>query len=297
MEMRQLRYFVSAATHLNFTKAAKECFIVQTAMTQQIANLEKELGVKLFERQSRGLSLTAAGEAFLADAREILAHSQRSREKMAAFQGGYTDLLQIGHHGELFRRDLPRALQLFRSHSPQTKVMLYQLPRSGLLSGVREGQLDLAFMTRTSALDKFDKWIDWKILGREDMMLAVAADHPLAARQEITMAEVDSLPRAWLFWGSEEGRPIGMPEEGSTARVYGAMEDHASMEVLIESGYCVGLWTRRVCQNRERAGLRFIPVTDFPQLAEATALWRREGLSPSGALFLHLMEEQFAGEK
>lgn len=297
MEMRQLRYFVSAATHLNFTKAAKECFIVQTAMTQQIANLEKELGVKLFERQSRGLSLTAAGEAFLADAREILAHSQRSREKMAAFQGGYTDLLQIGHHGELFRRDLPRALQLFRSHSPQTKVMLYQLPRSGLLSGVREGQLDLAFMTRTSALDKFDKWIDWKILGREDMMLAVSADHPLAARQEITMAEVDSLPRAWLFWGSEEGRPIGMPEEGSTARVYGAMEDHASMEVLIESGYCVGLWTRRVCQNRERAGLRFIPVTDFPQLAEATALWRREELSPSGALFLHLMEEQFAGEK
>lgn len=111
------------------------------------------------------------------------------------------------------------------------------------------------------------------------------------------MAEVDSLPRAWLFWGSEEGRPIGMPEEGSTARVYGAMEDHASMEVLIESGYCVGLWTRRVCQNRERAGLRFIPVTDFPQLAEATALWRREGLSPSGELFLHLMEEQFAGEK
>lgn len=297
MEMRQLRYFVSAATHLNFTKAAKECFIVQTAMTQQIANLEKELGVKLFERQSRGLSLTAAGEAFLADAREILAHSQRSREKMAAFQGGYTDLLQIGHHGELFRRDLPRALQLFRSHSPQTKVMLYQLPRSGLLSGVREGQLDLAFMTRTSALDKFDKWIDWKILGREDMMLAVSADHPLAARQEITMAEVDSLPRAWLFWGSEEGRPIGMPEEGSTARVYGAMEDHASMEVLIESGYCVGLWARRVCQNRERAGLRFIPVTDFPQLAEATALWRREGLSPSGELFLHLMEEQFAGEK
>lgn len=297
MEMRQLRYFVSAATHLNFTKAAKECFIVQTAMTQQIANLEKELGVKLFERQSRGLSLTAAGEAFLTDAREILARGQHSRERMAAFQGGYTDLLQLGHHGELFRRDLTRALQLFRARSPQTKVMLYQLPRSGLLSGVREGQLDLAFMTRTSALDKFDKWIDWKILGREDVMLVVPEGHPLAGRGEVTMAEVDSLPRTWLFWGSEEGRPIGMPEEGSDARVYGAVEDHASMEVLIESGYCVGLWTRRVCQNRERAGLCFIPVTDFPQLAEATALWHRGELSPSGELFLQLMEEQFAGEK
>lgn len=297
MEMRQLRYFVSAATHLNFTKAAKECFIVQTAMTQQIANLEKELGVKLFERQSRGLSLTAAGEAFLADAREILAHSQRSREKMAAFQGGYTDLLQIGHHGELFRRDLPRALQLFRSHSPQTKVMLYQLPRSGLLSGVREGQLDLAFMTYTGILSKYERWVDWRVLGREDTMLVVSEDHPLAHRREITMAEVDSQPRTWLFWGDEEGRPIGIPGEGSRARVYGAVKDHASMEILIESGYCVGLWARRVCQNRERAGLRFIPVIDFPEKVEATALWRREGLSPSGELFLHLMEEQFAGEK
>lgn len=295
--MRQLRYFVSAATHLNFTKAAKECFIVQTAMTQQIANLEKELGVKLFERQSRGLSLTAAGEAFLADAREILARSQRSRERMAAFQGGYTDLLQLGHHGELFRRDLTRALQLFRARSPQTKVMLYQLPRSGLLSGIREGQLDLAFMTYTDNLSKYEKWVDWRILGEEEMVLAVSADHPLAGRKEVTMAEVDQYPRIWLFWGSEEGRPIGMPAEGSTAKVYGSMEDHASMEMLIESGYCVGLWTRRVCRDRERPGLRFIPVTDFPESAEATALWRREGLSPSGALFLQLMEEQFAGER
>ena len=62
MEIRQLRYFISAATHLNFTRAARECFIVQTAMTQQIANLESEIGVRLFERGYRSLTLTPAGE-------------------------------------------------------------------------------------------------------------------------------------------------------------------------------------------------------------------------------------------
>lgn len=297
MEIRQLRYFVSAATHLNFTKAAKECFIVQTAMTQQIANLEKELGVKLFERQSRGLSLTAAGEAFLADAREILARSESARERMAAFQGGYTDLLQIGHHGELFRRDLVQVLTEFRSRSPQTKVMLYQLPRSALLSGVRDGQLDLAFMTYTDNLSRHEKWVDWRILGRENIVLAVSEDHPLAHRQEVTMAEVDRQPRIWLFWGSEEGRPMGMPEEGSDAKAYGPVEDHASMEILIESGYCVGLWARRVCRDRAGSALRFIPVTDFPGDVKAIALWRRKGLSPSGELFLQLMQEQFDREK
>lgn len=294
MEIRQLRYFVSAATHLNFTRAAKECFIVQTAMTQQIANLERELGVKLFERQSRGLSLTAAGEVFLHDAREILARSQRSQEKMAAFQGGYTDLLQIGHHGEMFRRDLARALRQFRSRSPQTKVMLYQLPRSELLSGVREGQLDLAFMAYSDGFSKQEKWVDWRILGREEIMLVVSEDHPLAGRQAVTMAEVASQPRTWIFWGSEEGRPIGMPEAGTQAKVYGAVKDHTSMEVLIESGYCVGLWARRVCRDRAGTGLRFIPVTDFGGGVGAAALWSRAGLSPSGELFLQLMQEQFA---
>lgn len=294
MEIRQLRYFVSAAAHLNFTRAAKECFIVQTAMTQQIANLEKELGVKLFERQSRGLSLTAAGEAFLADAREILAHSQRSQEKMAAFHGGYTDLLQVGHHGELFRRDLVETLRRLRSQFPQTKVMLYQLPRSELISGLREGQLDLAFMTYADLFSKHEKWMDWCVLGEEDIMLVVSEDHPLAHREEITMAEVDAYPRTWLSWGSEEGRPIGTPGEGSQAQVYGAVKDHASMEDLIESGYCVGLWARRVCRNRERPGLRFIRVTDYPEKAGVAALWHRAKLSPSGELLLQLMREQFA---
>ncbi len=297
MEIRQLRYFVSAATHLNFTRAAKECFIVQTAMTQQIANLEKELGVKLFERQSRGLSLTAAGEVFLVDAREILARSGQAQEKMAAFHGGYTDLLQIGHHGELFGRDLAETLGQFRLRSPQTKVMLYQLPRSELLTGLREGQLDLAFMASSDIFSKYEKWLDWRVLSQEEIMLVVSEGHPLAHRKEITMDEVDTCPRAWLFWGNEEGRPIGIPREGAQAQIYGPVKDHASMELLIESGYCVGLWTQRVCRNRERPRLHFIPVVDSPERVGAAALWRREGLSPSGELFLQLIQKQFGEEK
>ena len=86
MEIRQLKYFISAATHLNFTRAARECFIVQTAMTQQIANLENEIGVRLFERGYRSLTLTPAGEVFLQDAREIVAQAQAAGERVKSIE-------------------------------------------------------------------------------------------------------------------------------------------------------------------------------------------------------------------
>ena len=72
MDLKQLNYFISAAKHENFTRAAQECFIVQTAMTHQIAALEKELGVSLFERNSRRVKLTPAGEVFLGQAQRIV---------------------------------------------------------------------------------------------------------------------------------------------------------------------------------------------------------------------------------
>ena len=88
MEIRQLKYFIAAAKHLNFTKAAKECSIVQTAMTQQVANLESELKVKLFERTHRNLSLTPAGERFLKSAKKIVNQAKISAGDMEDFKEG-----------------------------------------------------------------------------------------------------------------------------------------------------------------------------------------------------------------
>lgn len=72
MDIKQLTYFISAARHENFTRAAQECFIVQTAMTHQMAALERELGVQLFARSNRRVKLTPAGEVFLGQARRIV---------------------------------------------------------------------------------------------------------------------------------------------------------------------------------------------------------------------------------
>lgn len=79
MEFKQLQYFLSAAEYLNFTEAAQACFIVQSAMSQQISSLEKELGVTLFVREKRVLRLTAEGETLVLEARKILNQVNNSR--------------------------------------------------------------------------------------------------------------------------------------------------------------------------------------------------------------------------
>lgn len=290
MEIRQLKYFISAATHLNFTKAAKECFIVQTAITAQIANLEEELGVKLFERRSRGLALTEAGELFFQEAKEIVARIGLAREKMSALRGGYRSLLRIGHHGELFRAELTKILREFRRQAPGVKVMLYQLTRGDLVSGVRDGQLDLALLASQDSLDEKSKFLDWDLLGEDEPMLAVSLDHPLADRREVTLEEANRYPRIRFhskqILCGEEG------EEGdSGALIYGQTQDHASCEILTESGYCASVWPARMCRQESHPELRFLRITGTEYRSLPALIWRRGELSAEGELFRRLVGE------
>jgi len=288
MELRQLKYFISAATHLNFTKAAKECFIVQTAMTAQMTNLEKELGVKLFERQNRGLSLTEAGVAFLEEAKEIVAKTQRAREKMTALQGNYRAVLRVGHHGEMFRADLLEILRAYRRRCPEVKVMLYQIPRGELVSGVREGQLDLALMPYEERFQRETKWLEWEILSEESCLLAVSADHPLAERKEIALSEISAYPRI----GFMSGVWITI-DEGKEDNRYGQVRDHTSLELLIESGYCVGIWAERMCRRGNYPNLRFLPITDFPHTMNSSLIWKRDSLSAEAEAFRQEVLRQY----
>ncbi len=290
MEIRQLKYFISAATHLNFTKAAKECFIVQTAITAQIANLEEELGVKLFERRSRGLALTQAGELFFREAKEIVARTEQAKERMSALRSGYSSMLRIGHHGELFRVELTKILRRFRSQAPEVKVMLYQLTRHDLLSGVRDGQLDFALLASQDSLDEKSQWLDWDLLGEDAPMLAVSLDHPLANRQEVSLEEANKYPRVrfhskQILHGDKDG-------EESGELLYGQTQDHASCEILTESGYCASVWPERMCHPERHPELRFLRITGTDYRSLPALIWRRGKLTPEGELFRQLVDRE-----
>lgn len=289
MEIRQLKYFVSAATHLNFTKAAKECYIVQSSMTAQIANLEEELGVKLFDRLPRGLALTDGGKFFLSRAKILIQEAQRTEAEMSAFQAGYRSLLRIGYQGELLKGDMVDILRRYRREEPFVKVILHQMSRSMMMESLRDGLLDLVF---TACDNPFlgEGWLEMETILEDGPCLVVGKDHPLAERESVTLAEIQGLTYVSLGRDRESVLYRIFPEE-TLRRIYIAGVDHTSAEILVASGYGVGLWGERLRKGDRYPALRFIPISDPPGKKKYALAWRKGRLTPEGERFRSVTRE------
>ncbi|MFG2606062.1 LysR family transcriptional regulator [Streptomyces sp. NPDC048514] len=186
MELRQLSYFVAVAEELHFGRAADRLHIVQSAVSQQIQRLERELGAELFDRSPRRVRLTGAGERLLPEARAVLAAAERARAAVAAPAG-----LRLGTSTGLGSH-LDRVLAAFAERAPGVPVELFSLPVAERLDRVAAGRLDAAFVRSAEpppGVRVLPLWPD-------PLMAAVPAGHPLAARDEIDLAELAGLPLA-----------------------------------------------------------------------------------------------------
>src|SRR5690625_4752863 len=146
MELQQLRYVLAVAETGSFTRAAQQCFVVQSALSHQIATLERELGLKLFARSSRRVELTAAGQAFLPSARQTLDSADRAVAEAAAAVGEVRGRLTIGVIPTVTAIDLPSVLRDFHREHPRVKVSLRAGRSDELVEGVRAGNVDVALL-------------------------------------------------------------------------------------------------------------------------------------------------------
>ncbi len=186
MELRQIRYFVTVAREGGFARAADRLHIVQPAVSQQIARLERELGVRLFDRSGRRARLTAAGARLLPEAEAMLATEQRVHRIAADLTAGSAALLRLGTSQGMGHR-LDRLLDAL---PPDIQIRLTSLPLDQRLAAVRTGQLDAAFvraLTTAPGLELLPAWT-------EPLAVALPASHPLAARPVLTVAELAGLP-------------------------------------------------------------------------------------------------------
>jgi DNA-binding transcriptional LysR family regulator len=111
VELRHLEYFVAVAAELNFSRAAQRIHVVQSALSASVGRLEKELGVELFDRSKRQITLTAAGEVFLQHAREVMHTAQRARTSVDAFRDQLTGTVTLGTLMSWGTLNLPAALK------------------------------------------------------------------------------------------------------------------------------------------------------------------------------------------
>ncbi|MFD4836702.1 LysR substrate-binding domain-containing protein [Achromobacter sp. NPDC058515] len=186
MELRHLRYFTAVAEELHFTRAAARLGIGQPPLSQQIQQLEREIGTPLFLRLPRGVALTEAGAQFLEDARAILASAERAVDLARRLGRGERGAVSVGFTASaVFHPYLPRAIRAYRDQYPGVRVTLTESNTISLLRGLRAGDVDVAFVRPPYVLDpehESERVLD------EPMLVALPPDHPLSRKRSIPIA-------------------------------------------------------------------------------------------------------------
>ncbi|WP_203883979.1 LysR substrate-binding domain-containing protein [Planotetraspora kaengkrachanensis] len=283
MELQQMRYVLAVAETSNFTRAAEQCLVVQSALSHQIARLERELGAKLFDRTSRRVRLTPAGEAFLPAARQALDAAERARAEVAAAAGEIRGRLAIGAISTVAAVDLPAVLKQFHLRHREVRISLRTSPSEELIERVRQGALDVAFLGLP--LGVRPQGVRGCELARGDLVAVVAPDHPLADKEDVDLHRL-----------AEEtfvDFPAGTAGRAHSDAAFAAagVQREVAFEVtvadfmarLIRQGLAIGMLPAAFAS--ELLDLPIIRLRDAPARIEHL-IWSRFQPSPAAAAFL-----------
>ena len=192
MELRHIRYFLAVAEERNFTRAAARLGIGQPPLSQQIRDLEGELGAPLFHRLPHGAELTEAGEAFLIEATSVMAAAERARVAAQRAARGEAGTLAIGLTASAaFHPIVTRTMRNFSRRYPKVQVRLAELNTMGLLDQLRREELDAIFLR--PGLEELEV-LNLHRLPDEPMIAAIPKAHPLAKARSITLAALATEP-------------------------------------------------------------------------------------------------------
>ncbi|ENY82839.1 LysR substrate-binding domain-containing protein [Sphingopyxis sp. MC1] len=145
MEFRQLRYFLAVAEEANLTAASRRLHVSQPPITRQIRQLEQELGVTLFLRSSKGVTLTSAGASFLAEARRLVTLSQNAIERCRAADRGEIGHLDVGYFGSTIHTVVPTSIRRFMERYPEVAVRIHRAGKAEQIARLRDGRLGIGF--------------------------------------------------------------------------------------------------------------------------------------------------------
>lgn len=188
MDLYTMRYVLAVAEHENFSLAAQACHVGQPALSQQISKLEKELGVALFYRNSRGATLTEAGREFVHRAQEIIQRSEALESEMSFYAGLRRGTLNLGIITSLQCIDFGGLLSAFCGSYPDISVNIVQGGTHNLLQQLVERKIDAAFLNRPPS--GLPGSVEFAKLGEDTYHLAVPDNHPLAKRDRVSLAEL-----------------------------------------------------------------------------------------------------------
>ncbi|WP_163122408.1 DNA-binding transcriptional regulator HcaR [Acinetobacter portensis] len=189
MELRHLRYFITVAEELNFSKAALKLYTAQPSLSQQIKDLEEDVGVKLLNRTKRKVELTEEGAVFLEQARLTLAQADKAVAMARQVSQAKQQMLRIGFVPVAEMKIFPYVLPGLRVQSPDLKIELLSQNNNEQMKLLKKGDLDVTFTRHNFSSEE----IESVFVLREPLMFILPKDHPLAEYDRIPIKALNGL--------------------------------------------------------------------------------------------------------
>lgn len=278
VDPQRLRSLIVLAEELHFGRAAARLYTTQPALSRGIRALEEAVGVALFERSTRRVRLTSAGEAFAAECRLALAHIERAAGAAHDAATGRAGRLRVGYMDFAINGRLPPLVRDFRAQYPRTALDLEYLPSARQHTALLEGRIDIGFM-----IGEFESTRVHNVLVDQDEHVALLPDaHPLAARRTLRLSDLAGEP--WVM-GSEEAfgtyRRLLLPlchEAGFMPEVVQQASNSSGIFGMVAAG--VGVTVYAGCaRNVRRIGVVVKPLADVSATIPVFAAWVAEGAS------------------
>lgn len=275
MDLRQLEHFVTVAEEKHFTRASERLFISQSGLSASIRALERELDAELFDRNTRRVELTDAGQALLEESRRTLASVVAARDAVAAVQGLRRGRLRVGTEQCLGAVDVPRELAHFHAQHPGVELLVQQAGSARLVEEVHSGRLDIAFVAGRAGAPEDVRFLP---LASEPMTLVCRPEHDLTHRKRIDWKCLCDKPFVDFNtdWGSRQVTDRAFAAAGVSRQIASEVNDVHTLLDLVEHGLGIAVVPGHIA--RKKAG----KLASLPLPADAPS-WDVTIAVPTGA--------------
>jgi DNA-binding transcriptional LysR family regulator len=291
VDVRRLRYFLAVAEELHFGRAAERLHIAQPALSRQIASLEAGIGALLFDRTRSNIHLTAAGEALLPRARDILARVADAARVARRASEGTIGIIQVGFVGSATFSILPGVFNAYRAHHPDVELVLHAMNTAELRAALIDRSIDIAFARPGIQ----DPEIVSEVVQREALVVALSENDPLAEQNYIGLADLALRP---FILYPRHPRPSFADtildmcrKEGFTPVVAQETLEIQTALSLVSVGAGVSIVPEST-SNAQLYGVAYRPLLGETLQTQLSLAYRRDNRSPVLNGFCSLVREQ-----
>lgn len=274
MNLRQLRYFLAVAETLHFGRAAERLNMAQPPLSQQIKQLERDLGVQLFERTKRRVALTAAGLVLQPEARQILAQVEMARKKTQQAARGETGQLAIAFVSSAMYSILPPWIRAFGQQYPNVNLSFQEATSLVQIERLCSHQLDIGFVHPPIVNDNVASQRVWQ----EPMVAVLAQGHPLSEQKEIAIAQLAQVPFILMQRSLASGlydKIIGFCQQANfSPNVVQTAPQLQTILGLVAAKLGVAILPA-AAQRLQRDGICYRPFVEVTPMVELLIIWRQ----------------------